>query len=300
MANPVSPRQLEAFRAVILTGSMTGAGEMLNITQPAVSRLIRDLEQDLELHLFQRNGARISPTDQARTLYQDVERLFVGGERIREAAAAIRGLSEGSLRIAAMPSLTLGYLPGLVDAFTAERHGVSVILHSDSSVNVVELVARQQFDIGLAFVSSEQPSTRIEALPETEAVCVLPVDHPLAARETLRPRDLAEEDFIILGHTSLLRHHILAAFDADRVAPRLRFETRYSATACAFVAQGLGVAVVDPFVPPVVGGGKIVARRFRPRIGYRFSLIYPARRPRSGLAAEFGDLLRTRMQRDFF
>ena len=199
-----------------------------------------------------------------------------------------------------MPSLTLGYLPGLVDAFTAERHGVSVILHSDSSVNVVELVARQQFDIGLAFVSSEQPSTRIEALPETEAVCVLPVDHPLAARETLRPRDLAEEDFIILGHTSLLRHHILAAFDADRVAPRLRFETRYSATACAFVAQGLGVAVVDPFVPPVVGGGKIVARRFRPRIGYRFSLIYPARRPRSGLAAEFGDLLRTRMQRDFF
>lgn len=278
---------------------MTAAGEMLRISQPAVSRLIRDLENDLELRLFERKGARITPTDEALALFEDVERLFVGGERIREAAAAIRGLSTGNLRIAAMPNISLGYLPGILKEFLADRPKVSVVVHSDSSVSIIDLVSRQQYDIGLAYVGADHPSIRVEHLPGTEAVCALPIDHPLADRETIDARDLADENFIILGHTSLLRHNILAAFESRHVKPRIRFETRYAATACACVARGLGVAVIDPFVPLSVAGDRIAIRAFRPRIRYGFSLIFPARRPRSGLAGEFGDLVRERITQDF-
>lgn len=277
---------------------MTAAGEMLRISQPAVSRLIRDLEQDLGLRLFERNGARITPTDEALMLFEDVERLFVGGDRIRETAAAIRGLSAGNLRIAAMPNISLGYLPGILGEFLADRPKVSVVVHSDSSVNIIDLVSRQQFDIGLAYVAAEQPSIRVEHLPETEAVCALPSGHLLAQREVIDAKDLAAEDLIILGHTSLLRHTILAAFESRHIKPRIRFETRYAATACACVARGLGVAVVDPFVPLSVAGDRIAVRTFRPRIPYGFSLIFPARRPRSGLAGEFGNLVRERITQD--
>ena len=278
---------------------MTAAGEMMRISQPAVSRLIRDLEEDLGLQLFERSGARITPTEEALVLFQDVERLFVGSERIRETAAAIRGLSAGNLRIAAMPNISLGYLPAILDEFLADRPKVSVVVHSDSSVAIIDLVSRQQFDIGLAYVAADHPSIRVEALPDTEAVCALPADHPLADRETIDAEDLVDEDFIILGHTSLLRHHIMAAFQARRIKPRIRFETRYAATACACVARGLGVAIVDPFVPLTIASDRIAIRAFRPSINYGFSLIFPSRRPRSGLAEEFGDLVRERLTQDF-
>src|SRR5580658_7912125 len=78
-------RQVEAFRAVMLTGRVTAAAEMLRITQPAVTRLIRDLQTATHLRLFQRQGSRLLPTGEASALYLEVERSFVGLDRIRRA-----------------------------------------------------------------------------------------------------------------------------------------------------------------------------------------------------------------------
>ena len=299
MQSSVNLRQLEAFRAVILCGGMTAAGEMLGVTQPAVSRLIRDLETDLDLVLFERKGTRISPTDAALMLYRDVESFFQGGERIREAATAIRNLSTGNLRIGAMPTISLGYLAGVVNEFLADRPGISIVIHEDSSINVIDKVARHIVDLGLAFVGSEDPAVLTEALPIPEAVCVLPLDHPLAASESIDARDLENEDLILLGHNSLLRHNIVNAFRSVGVKPKVRIETRYAATACTFVAQGLGVAVVDPFIPLEIGRRRLVSRRFSPAVPYEFSLVFPVHRSVSGLAAEFGRLVHEHMGRDF-
>ena len=299
MTRPINPRQIEAFRAVILTGSMTAGGEMLHISQPAISRLIRALEIDLELELFERNGAHIAPTGEALILYQDVERLFVGGEKIREAAAAIRNRSAGTLRIAAMPNISLGYFPKIIQEFLADRPGVSVVLHSDSSVNIVDLVAKNQFDLGLAYVPTEQPGIEIRTLPAVEAICVLPLDHPLVDRPVVHAKDLDGVDFITLGQNSLLHMHIIAAFQSANVRCNSHIETRYASTACAFVARGLGVAIVDPFVVAEVGKDQVVIKPFKPGIPYEFSLIYPRRRPNSGIAEEFGETFRKAMERDF-
>ncbi|MBT3360034.1 MAG: LysR family transcriptional regulator [Rhodospirillales bacterium] len=299
MARPINPRQIEAFRAVILTGSMTAGGEMLHISQPAISRLIRALEADLDLELFERNGAHIAPTDEALILYQDVERLFVGGERIREAAAAIRNRSAGTLRIAAMPNVSLGYFPRIIQEFLVDHPGISVVLHSDASVNIIDLVAKNQFNVGLAYVPTDQPGVEIHPLPIVDAVCVLPLDHPLADRPVIHAQDLEGLDFITLGQSSLLRMHIATAIQSANVECNSHIETRYASTACAFVARGLGVAIVDPFVVVEVGKGDVVAKPFRPRIPYEFSLIYPRRRPNSGIAEEFGEMFRKAMERDF-
>ncbi|MBL6929497.1 MAG: LysR family transcriptional regulator [Rhodospirillales bacterium] len=299
MARPINPRQIEAFRAVILTGSMTAGGEMLHISQPAISRLIRALETDLELELFERNGAHITPTNEALILYQDVERLFVGGERIREAAAAIRNRSAGTLRIAAMPNISLGYFPKIVQEFLADRPGISIVLHSDSSVNIIDLVAKNQVNLGLAYVPTEQPGVDVRALPIADAVCAVPRNHPLAELPVIHATDLEGADFITLGQSSLLHMHIAAALQSANVQCNSLIETRYASTACAFVARGLGVAIVDPFVVAEVGKDEVVTKPFRPRIPYEFSLIYPQRRPNSGIASEFGETFRRAMERDF-
>src|SRR5690554_4814507 len=101
----LSARQIEAFRAVMFTGSITSASVALCVTQPAVSRLIRSLEETTELSLCERRGNHVVPTAEAAALLAEVERSFVGLSRIAAFAQALRAQTAGSLRIAAMPTL---------------------------------------------------------------------------------------------------------------------------------------------------------------------------------------------------
>lgn len=299
MAKPVNLRQIEAFRAIILTGSMTAAGGMLNISQPAVSRLIRDLERDLGLALFKRGGARITPTEEALLLNREVERMFIGSEKIRETAAAIRGVSTGTLRVAAMPNLAVGYLAPLVGRFLGEHPNASVTLHEDSSVNIIDLVSRHQYDVGLAYAPTPHPGVEVQPLPPAEAVCVVPKSHRLAHRKEIHVRDLEDCDFIRLGSSSLLRHQILKVMEAANVHCADHIEVRYAATACTFVSRGLGVSVIDPFTVWEAGQAGLVVRPFRPRIPYEFSVVLAAWRPRSRLVDDFVAILRDHLTRDF-
>ena len=88
----INSRQVEAFRATMLTGSVTEAAALMTVTQPAVSRLLRDLQALLKMELFERRGTGLVPTAAAMALYTEVERSFVGLERITAAAEEIRGL----------------------------------------------------------------------------------------------------------------------------------------------------------------------------------------------------------------
>lgn len=113
----INSRQVEAFRAMMLTGSVTEAAKLMAVTQPAVSRLLRDFQALLKTELFERRGTGLVPTAAATALYTEVERSFVGLERITAAAEEIRGRRTGSLRIAALPALSNGYLPRLAGHF---------------------------------------------------------------------------------------------------------------------------------------------------------------------------------------
>lgn len=117
MAQRVNLRQIEAFRAVFMTGSMTAAGDLMAISQPAVSRLIRDLEAMIGLSLFYRRGTSISPTSDAAVLFKEVERSFHGLDRIAKVAEELSRTRRGSLRISTTLPVSMYLLPATVSAF---------------------------------------------------------------------------------------------------------------------------------------------------------------------------------------
>ncbi|MGY8669090.1 LysR family transcriptional regulator, partial [Bradyrhizobium sp. UFLA05-109] len=86
----LKPRQVEAFRTVMMTGGITAAADAMNVTQPAVSRLIRDLEEIVEITLFERVASRLVPTAEGTRLFREVERLYLGLDQIAQAAEDIR------------------------------------------------------------------------------------------------------------------------------------------------------------------------------------------------------------------
>lgn len=283
----LNPRQIEAFRAVMLTGGITAAAELLNISQPAVSRLIADLQYALKLTLFERRGSRIAPTSEALSLYQEVERSFVGLERIEQAARDLQERRTGTLRIGAMPALAIGFLPRFVARFLEQRPRVDVSLWGSSSTVVLDWVAAGQCELGFGQSPVEHGTVLSEKLPPVPVVAIVPSDHPLAARSRLTPQDFAGEAFISLGPSTLLRYRIDAVFADHGVNRTMRVETQLTMIACAMVASGAGVSIVDPFTAEEYAGRGVAIRPFEPRVHIEMAVLQSAQRSLSTLAQDF-------------
>lgn len=272
----LTARQVEAFRQVFIAGSISGAARAMNVSQPAVSRLIHDMEEALGLALFVRRGPRIRSTLVAEQLIVEIERVYLGLDHIRDHARRLRHFPTGQLRIASMMVLSQGFLAGLAGRYAEQEPGVSLSVHSDTSVAIVDQLRRSEHHIGLCSPVGRIDSMLVETrLPPRPAVCILPKDHALSALTRLSPRDLEHADFIALGKSSLLRRQVARVFADAGIRPLVRHETLYSSTAFSMVRAGLGVAIVDPFCLMGPGVEDVEVRPFYPEILYSFSMLVP-------------------------
>jgi DNA-binding transcriptional LysR family regulator len=288
----INSRQVEAFRAMMLTGSVTEAAAVMAVTQPAVSRLLRDFQALLKMKLFEKRGTGLVPTAAATALYTEVERSFVGLERITAAAEEIRSRRTGTLRVAALPALANGYLPRLIGHFLIERPNLTLSCVGVISPIVVDWVLNNQCDVGfaeVAMVHAGLPSARLPALPR---VAIIPEGHRLAAKSLLRPRDFQGESFVSLTTGSSGRHIIDQVFNRDDVRRVLRVETSLSEILCGMVSSGLGVAICDPFTAREFEGRGIVVRAFEPRIDFEVAAVFPPQRSPSEMALDLVEAVR--------
>lgn len=292
----VNVRQVEAFRAVMVSGSVTAAAGIMGVTQPAVSRLLRDLQGELRLTLFEKRGVGLVPTAAATALYTEVERSFVGLDRITTAAEEIRARRTGTLRIAALPALSNGYLPRFAGHFLAARPALGLSLYGVISPLVIDWVLNAQCDLGFAEVPIAHAGLPIVPMPTLTRVAVLSEGHPLCARALLRPRDFEGQNFISLTAGSAGRHMVDSIFAEHGITRVLRVETSLSEIMCGMVSSGLGVAICDPFTAAEFETRGVVSRPFLPRIPFDFAAVFPTQRSPSPVAAEFVEAFTERVR----
>ncbi|WP_236183070.1 LysR substrate-binding domain-containing protein [Pseudomonas ceruminis] len=282
----INQRQVEAFHAVMRTGSMTGAANLMSVTQPAVTRLVRDFEEAIGLPLFERKGSQLIPTPQAVALIPEVERSFIGLDRIGRLAAGIREHTAGSLRIAAMPAVANTLLPRFLSQFLPDRPNLQISILGVPSHQVVEMVSAGQVDIGYAEGPLNPHGVEMEAV-EMDAVAVMPTGHPMTKLEVVSPSDFAGERFISMRPGSLFSSGVqLALAQVPRVA---RLEASLTHTACALVSQGLGVSIVDPPTAIDFAGKGLEARPLSVKIDTGFLVIRSSNSAQQSLTQEFSD-----------
>jgi DNA-binding transcriptional LysR family regulator len=285
-------RQLEAFRAVMVWHTVTRAAEALYVSQPAVTRLIADLEESVGFSLFSRVRGRLYPTAEAQALYEEVERSLLGVERIARTAEEIRSLQRGTLQVAAAPALALAFLPRAIASFLEDHTGIRISLANHSSRTVVDMVVGERCDVGFVILSMNHMSTHGERLLATKMVCALPSDHRLAQREVIVPADLQGERFVSHPHALDTRLQIDAMFASYGIERRLQVETQVSAGLCAMVDAGLGVSLVDPITAMEYRSERVRFVPFEPVMPTDFSVLTPARRPSSTLVSAFSEHVR--------
>jgi DNA-binding transcriptional LysR family regulator len=289
----VNLRQLEAFQAVMRTGSVTNAANSLYLSQPAVSRLIAELERSVGFRLFERvKGSAPVPTPEAEAFFQEVQRSFAGLQVLKQAATDIKNSRTGNLRIACLPALSTGFVPTVIKEFRAANPGVRIQLQTRSSSTVRLWVAAQQFDLGLATPAGEVQGARAETFLKLPGVCVLPAAHRLAAQDVITPADLRDEPFISLALEDPVRAKVDQAFENAGVERDLVVETQYAMTICALVKRGVGCAILNPLAAVDFPDQGLLIRKFEPVIEFEYMLFLPTFRPPSRLAVQFIELLK--------
>jgi len=281
-------RQLEAFHAVMVAGTVTQGAELLCISQPAMSRLISDFEHSVGLTLFERMKGRLVPTPEAEQLFEEVEKSFVSVDKISKVAEDLKGFRLGALKIAAMPAMALTFLPPVISSFKGTRSGIEITLQVRSSQKVNEWIAGQHFDVGFSEMDTSHPAIEVEPLVSSPLICVLPLGHRLKDKEVIVPEDLRNEVFASLGAEQRLRHNVDEVFDKAKVARQLAYDTQLSFAACSFVSTGNAVALADPVTAlHFAKQGLVHVKRFEPEICINYNIIYPALRPRSKMTTAF-------------
>ncbi|MBV4508363.1 LysR family transcriptional regulator [Pseudomonas sp. BW13M1] len=288
----LSIRHIEVFRAIMAAGSVTGAARLLFTSQPTVSRELARMEQVTGLNLFEREGGRLVPTAQALLLIEEVERAFVGLERIDRFAQAIRNFEQGRLAITCLPLFSQTLLPKACKAFHQQHPGVSVSITAQESPLLEESLVAQQHDLGLTETGQVPRGAVGELMFSADMVCVLPEQHPLLAKPVLELHDFHEIDFINLASLDIYRQELDRHFREAGVNRRTIIETTSAASVCAMVRQGLGVAIINPMSGLEAGQGGLPIRRLSLSIPYQVMLIRPELRPASAVLEPFCQALR--------
>jgi DNA-binding transcriptional LysR family regulator len=292
MSIRLNHRQIEAFRAVYRSGSMTAAGEAMGISQPAVSRLIKDLEGMIGLRLFNRQGTKITPTADASLLLQEVERSFSGLDRVARAAKELAQKRGSILRITTTYAISQFLLPSVLAQFKSLWPGVAVTLHTTSSPEIANLMEMQHYDLGITVRTPEQIGIEFEPLASIEAVCVMHASHPYAEKRIVTAQDLDQQPLLCLPLNSDIQPVINRILEQAGVAPIRVFETTFSSTICSLVARKVGLGIVDPFTARGFRHQDVICRPFKPAINYDLNLVFSLHRAQSNLTNSIIKLLR--------
>ena len=284
-------KQIEAFRVAMLTRSMTLAASQLHTSQPNVSRVIGQLEAEVGFRLFERRNNGLLPTPEAEAFQQAVQRIFLGVGELADTARQIREIGAGTLRIGAMPSLVLGVMPKVMQAFRGLYPDAQVSIYSNDSSTVAKWVSTRYVDIGLVSNLIETPGV-VSTLSATEdGVCIVPSDHRLARKRALVNSDLDGEPFISFTKSDVTRSTVDAAFQPDK--RRLTMEAPYAMAICQMVGLGLGISIVNPLVVRHADLQGVKVLPFKPGIPFsRYMLVSP-HQAASALMTAFMDCLNT-------
>lgn len=287
-------RHLEVFNALIEAGSVSRAAERLNLTQPAVSIALGNLEANLGFRLFHRDRGYFAPTGEAMLLHAEVAQSLLALARIDRRAQEIRSGSAGGVTIATNGVLAVNFLPQLIAGYHHDNPGTRVEMRVHSSRQISTWVSGRQIDIGL--IDTPVPVAGVHAeVFRMECVCIMRDSDPLADETVVRPQSLLGRAVVaILGDHMVDRQLDRYLSDAG-VAVERNTSSYYFAIARNLVAAGAGLALIDPINARASLGDGVIWRPFAPRVDTEIAMITAKDQPQGAATAMIVERIRDRL-----
>lgn len=273
-----SIREYEALRAVITSGSTTGASRLLGISQPAISRAISQLETRVNMLLFERRGGRLRPTAEAIRMNRNLDRLF-------DAITYLEGTDPSDpagqpIRLATPPSLS-DMVCDAMAGFLKLHPTQSLSLETCTSTGLISRLVDDAVDLGFTHADLTHSAMELVSFNESEAVCIMPKGHRLSMHAVITPELLDGEDFISILRRHIVRSRLDRVFAEAGSEPKRVVDVATGLSAVSMVRAGCGVAVICPFPLLRYDDPTIEFRPFSPNFTYRTSFAVSTVRPQS-------------------
>jgi DNA-binding transcriptional LysR family regulator len=284
---------MRAFAEIMNTGSVTAAARVLGMSQPAVSRMIAEMERDIGFELFYRDKGRLVPTKDGLMLADEVELALAGVARVRGLIRDISSHSVGEVRMIAPPSFVEGVLPGLIASFMTKFPGVRISIDSRSIPTTKTMLATRVVDCAFMRLPLERDDLIAEKMTTSSSGCVLLDSHPLAARTTLTPGLIGDAPLVSLGLVSPHGRQIEQIFRDRNLRPNIVVECHTTSAACAMARNGIGIAILNEMLARSYMHGGLVYRPFEPSLINEYAFVTSAQTRMSRLVEAFRDEARS-------
>lgn len=288
----ITLKQIRALVAVAQTGSFTQAAGRLHLTQSALSVLIRELENELGIRLFDRTTRSVRLTDAGREFYPVAERMLADLQNAVVNSRELAAQRRGRVAVAATPLFSATLLPRGIAEYREQHPGVEVVLRDSLAGQVQRMVRDGDVDCGIATCTRGESEIVVESLMADTLILACPKGHVLGKKAHVTWRDLAGFPFIALSPDNSVGQiidRVLAA--ADIIVPRA-YEVSFLSTVVGLVAAGLGIAVLPSYACTTMRLYDIQTRRLtEPTVERPMSLLTSKDRSLSPAAESFREFI---------
>ncbi len=285
-------KALRAFRAIVAEGSVIAASRVMNLSQPAVSRLLAQLEGELKLTLFQRTRQRLVLTDEGRAFVREAGRILANLDEIPRIAAEIRASRIQRLRIVTMPRTARSVVCPAVARLARRHPDVQVSVDLRARREIALWIGGKEYDIGFGGLPVHHDSIGSEVLVRTRLEVLMPKGHPLESRDVLSVEDLAPEPIIAQSPGLLLRRQTDELFHSRDIDIHYSLLTSSSQMACQLVAHGAGLTIIDRLSAANFRSENVTLRPLEPKRWVQFGTLFPGDSDEEPLTRAFHDCLR--------
>ncbi|MFZ0427669.1 MAG: LysR family transcriptional regulator [Acidobacteriota bacterium] len=263
-------RQLEMFQAIVETGSFTRAGEKLFVSQSAISRQIKLLEEELGDQLFKRTHKRIHLTPTGEIVLRYSQRIFNELRLLNSEIADLTHLQRGSLHLAGGMSVCTYLFPVLLKEYRQLYPNVELRIATGTSEEILRMLRSNEVDLTLLSLPFDDPDLEVVPALSEEMVLVMDEHHPLAAKPRIAFSDLPPYTFIHFERGSNTRKVVDQIFGEEKVQFRNTMELQNVEITKPLVARGLGISLIPyPAVASTTAAQGLVYRRIAGRKIYR-------------------------------
>ncbi|EGQ8527697.1 TPA: LysR family transcriptional regulator [Vibrio parahaemolyticus] len=289
-------RQLEVFYAIMQAGTVSGAARLLHVSQPNVTRVLAHTEQQLGLALFERVKGRLVPTQEAKALLPEAEKVY---QQLGQFRSLTNKVKQGTqhLRIGAPPVLAAHLLAPTV-ALLSKEHGISFELLTANRDELCSGLLKHELDVAIAFGEETPPALMGHVLLKENLALIAPKSAAIPAEKTVILEELISHDLPIIGLDSrdplgLLLHQTLSARDEHY---QHAITVRSYSAAAELVKHQAGFAIVDPWTAKQYRQDDAVSvHALEPNMSFSVSILFAEHTPQSIATKQFITALKQQM-----
>lgn len=250
--------QLEAFLKVVEFGSFTQAARDLGVSQPAISQQMARLEETLRQPLFERQGRSVRLTHAGETLRARAEQIV---SMVRDTRREVTDDgSSGRIVVGGIPTIAPYFLPPLIARYHKRFPQVRIELREDVTERLLRLCQQGEIDVAVMALPIDETGLKVELLFDEPLLLAVPNSHPLSARDRIRPADLEDEQFVLLGEEHCLRGDVVRFCQRHAFQPVSVNQAQQLTTVEQLVASGFGVSFVPAMAVDAVAARRVVHR----------------------------------------